>query len=119
MSGFRAFINDACHEANLDDETSYDIKLAVDYLKTNGFSEIFLLGEEVGAWSALRYMAKHKDMRVRGIALIDRSEATLKRLFREGPSVRLQPANPEVRPIVVPADRVEIQGVVVGTIRRY
>ncbi len=53
------------------------------------------------------------------VALIDRSEATLKRLFREGSNVRLQPANPDVRPIVVSAERVEIQGVVVGTIRRY
>jgi repressor LexA len=53
------------------------------------------------------------------VALIDRSEATLKRLFREGASVRLQPANPAVRPLIIPADRVEIQGVVVGTIRRY
>jgi pimeloyl-ACP methyl ester carboxylesterase len=53
------------------DNDLYDIKLAVDYLQTNGFTEIFLLGEEVGAWSALRYMAKHRDMRVRGITLID------------------------------------------------
>jgi len=56
---------------SMPDNDLYDIKLAVDYLKTNGFSEIFLLGEEVGAWSALRYMAKHRDMRVRGITLID------------------------------------------------
>jgi len=53
------------------------------------------------------------------VALIDRSEATLKRLFREGTRVRLQPANPDVHPIVVSAERVEVQGVVVGTIRRY
>ena len=56
---------------SMPDNDLYDIKLAVDYLRTNGFTEIFLLGEEVGAWSALRYMAKHRDMRVRGIALID------------------------------------------------
>ncbi|MAF83161.1 MAG: hypothetical protein CL797_03570 [Chromatiales bacterium] len=48
-----------------------DIKLAIDYLKVNGFTEIFLLGEQVGALSVLRYMAKHKDIRVRGVSLID------------------------------------------------
>ena len=56
---------------SMPDNDLYDIKLAVDYLKTNGFSEIFLLGEEAGAWSVFRYMAKHRDMRVRGITLID------------------------------------------------
>jgi repressor LexA len=53
------------------------------------------------------------------VALVDGSEATLKQLYREGPRVRLQPANPEMRPIFVPADRVQVQGVVVGTIRLY
>jgi len=53
------------------DNDLYDIKLAVDYLKINGFTEIILVGEEVGALSVLRYMARHKDMRVRGVGLID------------------------------------------------
>ncbi|HXV76735.1 MAG TPA: transcriptional repressor LexA [Candidatus Polarisedimenticolaceae bacterium] len=53
------------------------------------------------------------------VALIEGADATLKRLFREGPNVRLQPANPQVEPIVVPAERLRIQGVVVGVIRKY
>ena len=53
------------------------------------------------------------------VALVDGNEATLKRIYREGSRVRLQPANPEMRPILVQADRVQVQGVVVGTIRRY
>ncbi|MCP3982641.1 MAG: transcriptional repressor LexA [bacterium] len=53
------------------------------------------------------------------VALIEGSEATLKKFFREGPHVRLEPANPTIDPIVVPADRVQIQGVVVGVIRKY
>jgi len=53
------------------------------------------------------------------VALVDGTEATLKRIFREGATVRLQPANPAVDPIVVSADRVQIQGVVVGLIRKY
>jgi repressor LexA len=53
------------------------------------------------------------------VALIDGSEATLKRLYRESSTVRLQPANPRMNSIVVPAERVRIQGVVVGVIRKY
>ena len=53
------------------------------------------------------------------VALIEGQEATLKRLFREGDHVRLQPANPEVAPIVVRSEKVRIQGVVVGLLRKY
>jgi len=53
------------------------------------------------------------------VALIDGSEATLKRLFRDGAEVRLEPANPQMQPIIVPAGRLQVQGVVVGVIRKY
>lgn len=53
------------------------------------------------------------------VALIDGSEATLKRYFAEGPTIRLEPANPEIEPIVVAAERVQIQGVLVGILRKY
>jgi repressor LexA len=53
------------------------------------------------------------------VALVD-SEVTLKRLFREsGGRVRLQPANPAMEPMVLPGDHVQVQGVVVGLLRRY
>lgn len=55
----------------LPDNDLRDLKLAIDYLHTNGCKGIFLLGEEVGALSALRYQAKHKDGRVKGVALVD------------------------------------------------
>jgi repressor LexA len=45
------------------------------------------------------------------------AEATLKRLYREGPRVRLQPSNPEMQPIYVDANDVRIQGRVVSVIR--
>jgi alpha-beta hydrolase superfamily lysophospholipase len=48
-----------------------DVKLAVDYLQTNGRTQIFLLGDEIGGLSALRYQAKTRDQRVAGVALID------------------------------------------------
>jgi repressor LexA len=53
------------------------------------------------------------------VALVDGSDATLKRFFRDGATVRLQPAHPTMAPIIVPADRVHVQGVVVGLIRKY
>ena len=53
------------------------------------------------------------------VALVDALEATLKRLEREGSRVRLEPANAALKPIVIAEDRVSIQGVVVGVIRRY
>ncbi|HZN55906.1 MAG TPA: transcriptional repressor LexA [Candidatus Polarisedimenticolaceae bacterium] len=53
------------------------------------------------------------------VALVDGTDATLKRLYREGATVRLQPSHPTMPPIVVPADRVTVQGVVVGLIRKY
>ncbi|MQG73538.1 MAG: repressor LexA [SAR202 cluster bacterium] len=45
------------------------------------------------------------------------NEATLKRLYREGNLVRLQPANPKMQPIWVDAQDIEIQGQVIGVVR--
>jgi repressor LexA len=43
--------------------------------------------------------------------------ATLKRFYREGETVRLQPRNPAMQPIVLPADQVEVRGKVVKLLR--
>jgi repressor LexA len=53
------------------------------------------------------------------VALVDGTDATLKRFYREGATVRLQPSHPTMAPIVLSADRVQVQGVVVGLIRKY
>lgn len=54
------------------------------------------------------------------VALVGGEAATVKKLYREsGDRVRLQPANPEVAPIVEPAAEVQVQGVVVGLVRKY
>ena len=53
------------------------------------------------------------------VALIDGSEATLKRYYRSGADVRLEPANSRMEPIVAAAPRVQVQGVVVGLIRKF
>jgi repressor LexA len=44
-------------------------------------------------------------------------ETTLKKLYRDGAKIRLQPANTTMQPIMVDADDVEVQGRVVGVIR--
>lgn len=47
----------------------------------------------------------------------DAGETTLKKVYHEGALVRLQPANPTMLPIFVPAEQVQIQGKVVMIIR--
>jgi repressor LexA len=53
------------------------------------------------------------------VALVRGEETTLKTLRRRGRKVVLEPANPEMRPIELPAGQVQIQGVVRGLLRRY
>lgn len=53
------------------------------------------------------------------VALLDTGEATLKRFYKEGNKVRLQPANKSMEPRIVDANRVRVQGVVIGVLRSY
>ncbi|MFW6303211.1 MAG: transcriptional repressor LexA [Candidatus Sumerlaeota bacterium] len=53
------------------------------------------------------------------VALVGGSEATVKRFYHQGNNIRLQPANAAMQPIIVPADECEIQGVVIGLLRKY
>jgi len=53
------------------------------------------------------------------VALVDGSETTLKRIYKEGDKVRLQPSNAAMQPILVPAASVAIQGRVIGVLRKY
>jgi repressor LexA len=54
------------------------------------------------------------------VALVNGEDATLKRFYREaGGKIRLQPANSQMKPIYVPADQVEVQGRVIGVLRKY
>jgi repressor LexA len=50
------------------------------------------------------------------VALLENGEATLKKFYREKGRIRLQPSNPEFKPIF--ARDVDVQGVVVGVIRK-
>jgi repressor LexA len=53
------------------------------------------------------------------IALLNGSDVTLKKMYREQGRIRLQPANPTMQPIFAEPDQVQVQGVVVGVLRRY
>jgi repressor LexA len=53
------------------------------------------------------------------VALLGGSDVTLKKLYRENGRIRLQPANPTMQPIFAEADQVQVQGVVVGVMRKY
>jgi repressor LexA len=53
------------------------------------------------------------------VALVGGSDATLKRIYVEGNKVRLQPSNAAMQPIIVPAASVQVQGRVIGVLRKY
>ena len=53
------------------------------------------------------------------VALVDDLEATLKRFKRSGTSIALEAANPAYEARVLAADRVKVQGRLVGLIRTY
>ena len=54
------------------------------------------------------------------VALIDGNYATVKKFYREPDFIRLEPANPQFKPIFIKTPgRVQLQGVVRGLIRSY
>ncbi len=53
----------------------------------------------------------------RVVAMIE-GEVTLKRYYEDGENLRLEPANGTMKPIVVPRDRAQILGVLVGVVRK-
>ncbi|MEZ5919953.1 MAG: transcriptional repressor LexA [Parvularculaceae bacterium] len=53
------------------------------------------------------------------VALVDHEEATLKRLRKKGASIALEAANPAFETRIYGADRVSVQGRLVGLMRKY
>lgn len=53
------------------------------------------------------------------VALVEKEEATLKRLRKKGASVALEAANPKYETRIFGPDQVDIQGKLVGLIRKY
>jgi len=53
------------------------------------------------------------------VALVDGMESTLKRIYKEGDKVLLQPSNAAMQPVIVSAAAVQVQGRVIGVLRKY
>jgi repressor LexA len=87
-------------------------------LKVNGDSMInkaIMSGDWVVVQS--QQTANHGDIVV---ALVDGFDATLKTiLFNDEKTITLMPANDDYEPVTLPAERISIQGVIVGQLRTY
>ena len=53
------------------------------------------------------------------VALIDNNEATLKRIYKRGQQLALQPENPAFKTVIYGPDRVQVQGILKQLIRKY
>ena len=53
------------------------------------------------------------------VALVDGFEVTFKKIFKRGTSIALEPANSAYQTRIFSADRVEVQGILVGLMRHY
>lgn len=53
------------------------------------------------------------------VALINNEKVTLKKFYIEADGIRLQPANPDMDPILLKNEEVEVLGVVTGVIRSF
>ncbi len=53
------------------------------------------------------------------VALINNEQVTLKKFYIEADGIRLQPANPEMEPILLKNEEVQVLGVVTGIIRNF
>ena len=87
-------------------------------LRVNGDS---MIDEQIRDGDYL--VVRHRETAENGemvVALVDEEGATVKKFYREKDGkVRLQPANPTMMPMVFGAERVRVQGIVMGVMRRY
>jgi repressor LexA len=86
-------------------------------LQVNGDSMI-----EAGIHDGDYVVIKHTNTAKTGdivVALIDQSEATIKRLKKRRNGIELIPENKTMKPMVYTSDRVQIQGILVGQVRLY
>lgn len=86
-------------------------------LRVRGHSMIDALIDD-GDIVLLRYQETAENGQMVAARIEDDNSVTLKRFYREGGRVRLQPANVTMDPIFVDAAKVHIQGRVVGVIRQ-
>jgi repressor LexA len=86
-------------------------------LKVKGFSMVDALIDD-GDIVLMKAAETADDGDMVAVWLKDKQEVTLKRLFREKESIRLQPSNASMKPLHVNPEDVEVQGKVVGVIRK-
>lgn len=53
------------------------------------------------------------------VALINNEQVTLKKFYIESDGIRLQPANPDMQPIILKNEEVQVLGIVSGVIRNF
>jgi repressor LexA len=94
-----------------------DGKVGVFALKVKGLSMIDALIDD-GDIVLLQPAKRIHDGDTVAVWLKDRQEVTLKKLYKEGDNIRLQPANQTMSPIFTKAENVEVQGKLVGVIRK-
>jgi len=77
---------------------------------------------DAGIWDGDTVIIRKGDVAENGqivVALVDEAEVTLKRLRRRGQSIALEPANTAFKTQIYPADKVRVQGRLVGLLRKY
>jgi repressor LexA len=77
---------------------------------------------DAGIWDGDTVIIRRTDVADTGqivVAMVDEAEVTLKRLRRRGNSIALEPANAAFKTQIYPADKVRVQGRLVGLLRRY
>ncbi len=86
-------------------------------LKVKGLSMIDALIND-GDIVLMQYTNTVENGEMAAVWLKNEKRATLKKVYTGAKQVRLQPANSQMQPIYVEPDNVEIQGKVIGVIRR-
>jgi len=86
-------------------------------LKVKGLSMIDALIDD-GDIVLMQPVSAADDGDMVAVWLKEEQEVTLKRLFRDPKGVRLQPANSQMKPLYVNPENIEVQGTIVGVIRK-
>jgi repressor LexA len=107
--------NEALETLELTDELTHGKEVYA--LKVRGLSMVDALIDD-GDIVLMESANTADDGDMVAVWLKDKREVTLKRLFREQQRVRLQPANSQMGPLYVNAQNMEVQGKVVGVIRK-
>ena len=108
----------------ISDNTNY-IELPETFLKKGEYFILNVEGDsmiEAGIFDGDQVVIRKANNANNGeivVAIIDNNEATLKRIFKRGQQVALQPENSNYKTVIYGPDRIQIQGVLKHLIRSY